>query len=1104
MKKFNRILSALLAVMMMLSCAVLSGAANITFTDVSGHWAWTNGQIPYLVDKGVLNGYKNETNGTYYFKPDGEVTRAEFIKMLDETFGLTATGAISYEDIKSSDWYYTYFAKAAAQGYLINYGSKASPNAKISRQEATALMVRYLDLPSATDTKTSAIADYSEISEFFNDYILRAIDAGIINGYNENGKMYFKPAKTLTRAEALTILYRAAGCIYNNSAYTRDDSAYSSNNTVTRGGITVNNVTMEGRNIITEGASDGTVTFNKCTIKGTLYIRGGANVTFDNCKVENVVALGGGKISVVSGTEIENLTVEATCDISVLSNTEVDTLVVKNGCNNVSVTGNGFIKSAYIYADGFTSAMLPEEFEIGNNLSASFAGTVYSGSSDTQNSFSIDPFVTTDGSYYYINLEASAGGTLYYYYTNNATVPSISNFYSYWSNSSASSSADIKSGESVSIKTYSSSSVKDYSYVVLQLQDGAKKYPVVLIDNSVAASTNGFQTEPYLSDSTTVKFKSSVSGTVMWYYAEDGTNLTQLQFLAGYDKQSSALKGEVTTNTLSTGSVALKESYLKNYSYVAFMIKSSTGTYYIPVVLPLGDNGFDELPTVKTAGVITFKPNVSGDLYYYYAENANLPTPDNFKSEYNAAKYSERTTVKRNTSAELKYETRYITDYPYMILAIKNSDGDYMQPVAVDIDLTTGFKSAPELDDATTIRFKTEDYGVVYYYYTKEKTAPTVDDFTKNYEDAQTKYKGSVKCGTSYAYIEFKSSYTETYPYMAIRFTDEDGKNYSPVLVELDASVDTGFVTLPYAQGGKIYFSTEEDGEVLYFYSRDDSNVPADEFLEWYKDTKSTRRGSVDTTRRTLASFTVDEDILESYPYIILAFREDGDDDDEFYTPYVLDVEQSEMTQAGSGMKVSGPDSYGDIKVTALYDGKLYYYRTDKANQLPSSTRSFEDMYDSASSGSAKNIDKDKSTYIETEDYKYVVLCLKVDGEFLSPVTVNTADGSTGGSTFDDDHDKSGYGIDTSEIYYSKNFDKVSITPEHDGTLNLLIVENGSVIRSSSYSCTEDKACQISLPFSGMSDIISIIVGSGTEFYVQLTDTRGNKYEALKLDLLID
>jgi len=100
MKKFRRILSAFLAVIMVLGTVTVVGAANVSFTDVSGHWAWTGGQIPYLVDKGVLNGYK-QPNGTYLFKPDGEITRAEFIKILDETFGLTATASISFKDVST-------------------------------------------------------------------------------------------------------------------------------------------------------------------------------------------------------------------------------------------------------------------------------------------------------------------------------------------------------------------------------------------------------------------------------------------------------------------------------------------------------------------------------------------------------------------------------------------------------------------------------------------------------------------------------------------------------------------------------------------------------------------------------------------------------------------------------------------------------------------------------------------------------------------------------------------------------------------------------------------------------------------------------------------
>ena len=81
MKNLKRILSLVLAVLTVLGTATVAFAANVTFTDVSGHWAWTNGQIPYLVEKGVINGYK-ESNGTNTFRPEVAVTRAESSRCL--------------------------------------------------------------------------------------------------------------------------------------------------------------------------------------------------------------------------------------------------------------------------------------------------------------------------------------------------------------------------------------------------------------------------------------------------------------------------------------------------------------------------------------------------------------------------------------------------------------------------------------------------------------------------------------------------------------------------------------------------------------------------------------------------------------------------------------------------------------------------------------------------------------------------------------------------------------------------------------------------------------------------------------------------------------
>ena len=127
----KRILSAVLVLAMV--AAMSSPILAVSFSDLGTHWA--KASVEYLAGKGVINGYADGT-----FKPDNKVSRVEFIKMLDETFGLTATTSLSYTDVANSKWYYTYVAKAAAQGYLLNYGTALNPDGELSRQEAAALL----------------------------------------------------------------------------------------------------------------------------------------------------------------------------------------------------------------------------------------------------------------------------------------------------------------------------------------------------------------------------------------------------------------------------------------------------------------------------------------------------------------------------------------------------------------------------------------------------------------------------------------------------------------------------------------------------------------------------------------------------------------------------------------------------------------------------------------------------------------------------------------------------------------------------------------------------------------------------------------------------
>ena len=1100
MKLSRRILSAFLAILMVCSVITVVSAANVTFTDVSGHWAWTGGQIQYLVDKGVLNGYK-QSNGTYKFVPDGQVTRAEFIKMLDETFGLTTTASISYSDVKTTDWFHPYFAKAAAQGYLLNYGTSVNPNGKITREEAISLLVRYLDLPANEKAATTYFSDYYSISENYRDYVLRGIYAGLTDGYNEGGGKVFKPKNTLTRAEALTILYRAAGCIFNLNAYSRDSGAAATNNVVTRGGVILNGINLQGRVIISEGATAGTVSLSGCSVADTLEVRGTADVTLDDCKIKNIVITNGCKLSLLNGTEVENITVYGKSTIGVYSGITLGVLDIGYGADKTSVTGDGAIKMAYINASGFTSSMVPSEFQIGNNLTATFAGSQYQGSSDAQESFTMTPFITSDSSNYYLNLFPAVDGKVYYYFTNGSNAPTTSSYDSYYDSSSFTGMITVKAGEIVTEKTYSANAVKNFEYVVLQLQDDGRKYAPVIIPNTNTDGT-GFSTVPYLANETTIKFVASEAGTMYWYYSKSGEKLTQAEFLKNYAKADSALK-DSSTGVVSgrTMSLALSSKYLKNYEYVVVMLKNAAGSYYTPVVVSAGDNGFAEAPTLKNVGTVAFKTSVSGELYYYFAEDNSLPAADDFKAEYNRAEYAERFDVKKNTSDTFDYRASYSDEYPYLIIAIKNSSGEWMQPVSLNIDYRTGFKNEPEIYDETTIVFKTEDDGEVMYYYTKSEKVPSVDEFKTAYSNAGKSYKDTVDTDGGYTEkVEYSQTTARNYPYMAFMFIDDQENEYTPVLIELDATANTGFVIAPYINDGTVYFKTAEDGEVWYYFSKDGSAVASSEFEEYYDEvSRSYLYGQVDANSAKINYFEIDEDVdFDKYPYLVIAFLpEDSDDDDrKFGYPVVLDTDDAEIS--GTGLNVDGVDEK-EVSFTTLMDGRVYYYFDTEKPSVSSSN--FERRYNNTDYKNRDySCDEDEEftvTYDEDDGYKYLVICVEIEGAdgetvFLSPVIVNLSD-HTSTEDEDDDATTSKTGLSWTGVDIRDHI--ITLDAAYAGEVTVFLYVDG---KSSTTLGSFDvaKGDTVEFDYSKQSAAIKLLAGAGSD--VEIVFQLANSDETYK------
>ena len=79
--------------------------------------------------------------------PDRWITRAEFVTMLNRTFGYTKTGAQPFSDVRTSDWYYDDISAAYTAGYFEGTANAtASPNATLTREEAATMLCRNLML----------------------------------------------------------------------------------------------------------------------------------------------------------------------------------------------------------------------------------------------------------------------------------------------------------------------------------------------------------------------------------------------------------------------------------------------------------------------------------------------------------------------------------------------------------------------------------------------------------------------------------------------------------------------------------------------------------------------------------------------------------------------------------------------------------------------------------------------------------------------------------------------------------------------------------------------------------------------------------------------
>lgn len=174
------------------------------FFDAQSHWA--EEYINILFQSSVVSGKSKNL-----FKPEDHVTRAEFAKMLSIAFSINTPANIpSFEDVSSSDWYYSYVTSLYLSGITDGTSPTAfSPDKTLSREEAVVMMVRlYEKATGITATPTQNIfTDEKDISPWASDAAKKAAHLKIVQGYPGG---YFAPQNALTRAQAAAMICNAA------------------------------------------------------------------------------------------------------------------------------------------------------------------------------------------------------------------------------------------------------------------------------------------------------------------------------------------------------------------------------------------------------------------------------------------------------------------------------------------------------------------------------------------------------------------------------------------------------------------------------------------------------------------------------------------------------------------------------------------------------------------------------------------------------------------------------------------------------------------------------------------------------------------------------
>ncbi|GAB6180242.1 hypothetical protein JCM14036_15610 [Desulfotomaculum defluvii] len=294
----------LLMIFLMLTFFPVSAIAQDS--DIKGHWA--EKQISDWVQSGLAKGYEDGK-----FKPENNITRAEFMALVNRSFGFTKAIEVNFLDVNANDWFAGDIAKAMAAGYIGGYqDGTMKPNNQITRQEVASIIARLLQLDASTNININNFKDAKDMPQWSRNAIGAVTANGYMGGYADQT---FKPIKPITRAEAIVSLDRVTGekatAAGKTISYTQPGIYGPATGTETIKGnviisvadVTLQNTTITGDLLLAEGVGDGDVKLKNVKVSGKTIIKGGGanSITLEDCSLPSITVTKEGVRVVASG-----------------------------------------------------------------------------------------------------------------------------------------------------------------------------------------------------------------------------------------------------------------------------------------------------------------------------------------------------------------------------------------------------------------------------------------------------------------------------------------------------------------------------------------------------------------------------------------------------------------------------------------------------------------------------------------------------------------------------------------------------------------------------------------------------------------------------------